>query len=81
MFFAVTGSTVGKGIQIITNIKYPSATRLVKMPKRPSLNVLYGIYCPRIFRIIMKRMGGIYETFNEMACRETMALNAVVEIR
>jgi hypothetical protein len=29
----------------------------------------------------MKRMGGTYETFNENACRETIALNAVVEMR
>jgi hypothetical protein len=81
MLLPVTGSTVGKGIHIITNIKYPSATRLVAMPKRPSLNEPYGIYCPRIFRIKMKRMGGTYETFNENACRETIALNAVVEMR
>jgi len=28
----------------------------------------------------MKRIGGIYETFIEIVIRETMALNAVVEM-
>jgi hypothetical protein len=35
---------------------------------------------PRIFFSKKNRIGGMYETLNEIVCREMMALNAVEEI-